>query len=155
MSLCDSSSGSSFHVSGAVLKRCGVPAFLAIGCGSSDKSPGSPPSDAPDGANGGAQSNAGGTAGKSGGGAGGTGGSSSGGVVAGLELQGQINGPCTFVPGATGTLYIADSQSNVAFGGSTLGALLGPTNFDVTGQSGANNGWAIPLSGDTNAVRLP
>ncbi|HEX7672288.1 MAG TPA: hypothetical protein VF395_21980 [Polyangiaceae bacterium] len=76
-------------------------------------------------------------------------------LVQGLELSGQIDATCTFVPGASGTIYVSESQASVALGGSTLGALLGPKNYDVTGGAGAKNGWAIPLSGDAAAVRLP
>jgi hypothetical protein len=73
--------------------------------------------------------------------------------IAGIAPSGTFDSTCEFIPNATGALYIEQSQSSVAFGGSTVGALLGAPNADVAG--GTNNGWAIPIAGDALEVTLP
>jgi hypothetical protein len=72
-------------------------------------------------------------------------------TVAGVELKATMDDAgCASMQKVTATLYIAQSQSNVPLGGSTLGQLLGTTNATLS----SGPGWAVPLSGTSAEILL-
>jgi hypothetical protein len=64
--------------------------------------------------------------------------------VAAIAVKGTLGASCASLGGATVTLLIPASAASIPFGGSTIGALLGPTNDAV----GADDAWRVQLTAD-------
>ena len=65
-------------------------------------------------------------------------------------MTGTLTGACTSLTISTLTLLVPAAAGNIAFGGSTVAALMGTAT--ASAQGGTNNAWPLELSGKARDV---